>query len=253
MTAFYNEIDGFTADWLEGLIDAGHIAPGVVDRRSIEELQPADLAGFTQCHFFAGIGGWSLALRLAGWPDDRPVWTASLPCQPFSLAGKQLGEDDERHLWEPLHRLIGERRPCCIFGEQVPGAIRLGWLDRVFDDLEADDYACGAVVLPASAVGAPHFRERIYWASHDTRVDGGAHDLLVAGEVGGTPRATRRFPRVSVAGRWWNTDAGPECLPTLVRNHDGLSGTLAGFGNAIVPQLAARFVGAWMDIAKEQP
>lgn len=67
MTAFYNEIDPYAAEWLRRLIDAGHIAPGVVDTRSIEDIHPAELHGFTQCHFFAGIGVWSRALRLAGW------------------------------------------------------------------------------------------------------------------------------------------------------------------------------------------
>ena len=78
MTAYYNEINPYAAQWLRNLIDEGQIAPGVVDDRSIEDVRPSDLEGFEQCHFFAGIGGWSRALRLAGWPDDRPVWTLSL-------------------------------------------------------------------------------------------------------------------------------------------------------------------------------
>lgn len=82
MTAYYNENDPFAAAWLRELIKAGHIAPGEVDTRSIEDVVPSDLAGFRQCHFFAGIGVWSYALRLAGWPDDRPVWTGSCPCFP---------------------------------------------------------------------------------------------------------------------------------------------------------------------------
>jgi DNA (cytosine-5)-methyltransferase 1 len=131
MRAYYNEIDPYAAQWLRNLIDAGHIAPGDVDERSIVDVQPDDLRGYTQCHFFAGIGGWSLALRLAGWPDDdRPVWTGSCPCQPFSAAGAQRGSDDERHLWPAFFRLIGERRPAVVFGEQVAGAAGLAWLDH---------------------------------------------------------------------------------------------------------------------------
>ena len=82
MPAYYNEIDPHAAQWLRNLIAAGHIAPGDVDERSIVEVQPDDLRGYQQCHFFAGIGGWSLALRLAGWPDHRPVWSGSCPCFP---------------------------------------------------------------------------------------------------------------------------------------------------------------------------
>ena len=84
---YYNEFDPYAAQWLRNLIDAGHIPKGEVDSRSIKDVKASDLTGFVQCHFFAGLGGWSHALRLAGWPEDRPVWTGSCPCQPFSAAG----------------------------------------------------------------------------------------------------------------------------------------------------------------------
>lgn len=165
MSAYYNEHDPHAAAWLRELIKAGHIANGEVDERSIADVRADDLRGFSQCHFFAGIGGWSRALRLAGWADDRPVWTGSCPCQPFSTAGKQKGTADERHLWPVWFKLISECMPATIFGEQVEAAIRHGWLDLVQADLEGSDYAFGAVGLPAACVGAPHIRQRLWFVA----------------------------------------------------------------------------------------
>ncbi|HBW5839149.1 TPA: DNA cytosine methyltransferase [Klebsiella pneumoniae] len=165
MAAYYNEIDPHAAQHLRNLIDAGHIAPGVVDTRSIEDVTPNDLIGFNQCHFFAGIGGWSLALRRAGWPDSRPAWTASCPCQPFSAAGKGLGFADERHLWPSAHWLIGQRRPVVVFGEQSGSADANDWIDLVQADMEALGHAFGAVAFPSASVGAPHQRDRAYWVA----------------------------------------------------------------------------------------
>lgn len=125
-TAYYNEIDPYKAAWIRNLIKAGEIAPGVVDTRSIEDVHPDELREYTQCHFFAGVGIWSYALRKAGWPDDYPVWTGSCPCQPFSAAGSRKGSDDSRHLWPAFFRLIEARRPAIVFGEQVSSIDALG-------------------------------------------------------------------------------------------------------------------------------
>lgn len=164
--AYYNEIDPFAAQWLRNLIAGGHIAPGEVDERSIEDVTPDDLRGFTQCHFFAGIGVWSHSLRLAGWPDDKPVWTGSCPCQPFSAAGKGDGFADERHLWPHFFHLISERRPQHVFGEQVASGNANTWFDLVQADLEGMGYAFGLVPFAAAGVGAPHIRERAYWVAY---------------------------------------------------------------------------------------
>lgn len=164
--AYYNEIDPFAAQWLRNLIAAGHIAPGEVDERSIEDVTPDDLRGFTQCHFFAGIGVWSHSLRLAGWPDDRPVWTGSCPCQPFSAAGKGDGFTDERHLWPHFFHLISERRPQHVFGEQVAARNANVWFDLVQADLEGMGYAFGLVPFTSASIGAPHIRERAYWVAN---------------------------------------------------------------------------------------
>ncbi|MHC7366704.1 DNA cytosine methyltransferase [Klebsiella pneumoniae] len=163
--AYYNEIDPFAAQWLRNLIAAGHIAPGEVDERSIEDVTPDDLRGFTQCHFFAGIGVWSHSLRLAGWPDDRPVWTGSCPCQPFSAAGKGDGFADERHLWPHFFHLISERRTQHVFGEQVASGNANTWFDLVQADLEGMGYAFGLVPFTSAGIGAPHIRERAYWVA----------------------------------------------------------------------------------------
>lgn len=185
MTAYYNEIDPFAAQWLRNLIAAGHIAPGEVDERSILDVSPDDLAGFAQCHFFAGIGVWSYALRRAGWPDSRPVWTGSCPCQPFSVAGVGSGFDDERHLWPFWFHLIEQRRPPVVFGEQVEAAIRHGWLDLVQTDMEGIGYAFAAAGIPAAGVGAPHIRQRLWFVAdaHNERRPG-QHALLRPEEAG---------------------------------------------------------------------
>jgi len=174
---YYNEIDPFCADWLRNLIFHGLIADGDVDTRSVEDVLPSDLKGYTQCHFFAGIGVWSLALRNAGWRDDEPVWTGSCPCQPFSAAGKRGGVADERHLWPAWFHLIEECRPRVVFGEQVASKAGLGWLDLVQADLEGAGYASAAVDLCAAGVGAPHIRQRLYFvADSDERKRGRLSD-----------------------------------------------------------------------------
>ena len=163
---YHNEIDAFPAQWLRNLADAGLIdGPVIVDERSIADVQADDVAGTTQAHFFSGIGGWTHALRLAGWPATRPVWTGSCPCQPFSNAGKRRGAADERHLWPEFARLIGERRPPIVFGEQVASRAGRDWLAGVRADLEAMGYAVGAADLCAAGVGAPHIRQRLYWGA----------------------------------------------------------------------------------------
>ena len=186
---YYNEFDPKAAAWLRSLIEAKLIPAGVVDQRSITDVKPTDLSGFVQGHFFAGIGGWSRALQLAGWPEDRPVWTGSCPCQPFSCAGKQQGTADKRHLWPEFFRLIRECRPPVVFGEQVASAAGRDWLAGVRINMETLAYAVGAADLCAASaspevegwidlgdnegripvsVGPPHIRQRLYWVADTT-------------------------------------------------------------------------------------
>lgn len=324
---FYNEFDPAAADWLRELIARKLIPDGVVDERSISDLKPSDLHGYTQCHFFAGIGGWSLALELAGVDPARPLWTGSCPCQPYSAAGKGLGDEDHRNLWPAFFRLIRECRPELVFGEQVADAIGKGWLDGISTDLEGEGYACGATVLGAHSVSAPHIRKRLYWVADATgeqshrsgdsrrgrgespddsdafrlaeshRIGGaagipGSHARQegIAGEsddgggerLGGMADADgrdasaereqrggeqRREPGDGGGGFWFDSywilcrDGKHRRVPTepaLFPLADGLPYKLArrgsirpallkGAGNAIVPQVAAEFIAAYLD------
>lgn len=163
MRAYYNETDEYCCNWLANLMLEGLIPEGDIDQRSIRDVTARDLRGYAQCHFFAGMGGWPYALKLAGWPSDRQVWTGSCPCQPFSVAGKQKGFADDRHLWPAWQPLIAERRPLAVFGEQVARAP--DWLNLVRRDLEGMDYALGVVPLEAASCGADHFRDRYFFVA----------------------------------------------------------------------------------------
>jgi DNA (cytosine-5)-methyltransferase 1 len=183
VTHFYNDNDPSSAEWLRGLTKAGLIPDGEVDERSIADLRASEVAGFTQCHFFAGIGGWPYALQLAGWPIDEPVWTASCPCQPFSTAGKRKGFDDARHLWPVFAKLVAECHPPVVFGEQVASPAGREWLAGVRREMEELGYAVGAADLCAAGLGAPHIRQRLYWVAY------------TQGERSRTPGPAQREPR----------------------------------------------------------
>lgn len=222
--AYYNEIDPAAAHILRSLIVSGVIAPGEVDTRSIKDVQPDDLIGFTQCHFFAGGGLWSVAARIAGWPDDRSLWTGSCPCQPFSTAGRGGGTDDPRHLWPHFYRLIRARRPAVVMGEQVAGTPGYGWFDGVRADLAEESYASRAFDFPACSIDAPHQRNRLYWGARALAHGDGAGPAPVRrdiGEVGSLSASQRRseddatvfgrsngeaFERLSVAGNVGDRD-----------------------------------------------
>ena len=155
--AYYNELDPKMAAWLRELIRRGLLPDGDVDERDVRDVDCRELAAYGQVHLFAGVGGWAYALRLAGWPDERPVWTGSCPCQPFSVAGAGGGTDDPRHLWPAFRWLVAQRRPSVVFGEQVASKAGRAWLSGVRLDLEAMGYAVGAADLCAACVGEKAF------------------------------------------------------------------------------------------------
>lgn len=192
MGVYYNEIDEYAVAWLRNLISNGLIPDGDVDSRSIVDVQPEDLNGYTQHHFFAGIAGWALAARLAGWPDDREIVTGSCPCQGESVAGKKLGADDPRHLWPDFFRLIRARRPPVVMGEQVSRAAGTHWLDGVWTDMENENYAFRAIDIPACAVDAPHIRSRLWWIAERLADAEGISGKI--GRPGGTGAGPRQLP-----------------------------------------------------------
>ena len=166
---FYNDNDHSCCVWLSNLMYADLIPFGHISRASIRDLRSSDIPPSTrQAHFFAGIGGWPLALQLANWPSSIPVWTGSCPCQPYSVAGKRKGDADDRNLWPQFLRLIRHHRPPVCFGEQVAGKDGKVWLDGVRSDLEKLGYEVGAADLCAAGVGAPHIRQRLYWVAFAT-------------------------------------------------------------------------------------
>jgi DNA (cytosine-5)-methyltransferase 1 len=200
-TIYYNDNCPQVCAWVRQLMFDGLIPYGVVDSRSILDVQPADLKGFTQCHFFCGIAGWAYALKLAGWPSTRPVWTGSPPCQPFSAAGKLEGKDDARHLAPHFISLVGACRPPVLFGEQVASAAVFGksakrvrgapewaWLDDLSDRLEAAHYAVGASDIPAAGVGAPHIRQRTFFGAIRLADTDGRHTCTEGKQCGGEQR-----------------------------------------------------------------
>jgi DNA (cytosine-5)-methyltransferase 1 len=262
MKAYYNENDRYLAGWLRNLVAAGLIAPGDVDERSIRDVAPVDLRGYTQCHFFAGLGLWSHALRSAAWPDDRPAWTGSCPCQPFSVAGRGKGSADDRHLWPEFHRLIAGCRPPVVVGEQVASRLGREWLGAVRADLEALGYAVGAADLCSAGVGAPNIRQRLFWVADATH--GGLGDAIGArleghadaergDERAAGPSGVARGPRDPWRELEWidcldgkRRPAQPGIFP-LAQRHPGDVARLRAYGNAINPVLAAEFVKAWME------
>jgi DNA (cytosine-5)-methyltransferase 1 len=312
VSAYYNENDPKTAAWLRELIRQGLIADGEVDTRSIIDVRPEDLSGFAQCHFFAGIGGWSYALRLAGWPDDRECWTGSCPCQPFSSAGKGDGADDPRHLWPTWFRLIRQRLPVRVFGEQVSGPDGRAWFDAVSTDMETLQYAIGAIDLPAASVGAFHIRNRLWFVADAVPAGwpegwpvSGYRSIAGSSGVGDVADAKGvRAERLPAKGRrpladdpgsrqargvadadggqssdrdlqrsgrhdeqskdapagFWDAVEWLECSDgkrrpvepgtfPLAHGLPARVGRLRGYGNAIVPQVAAEVIAAYMEIA----
>ena len=262
MRAYYNEFDTYCAQWLRNLIDAGHIPPGDVDERSITEVKADEIKDYDQWHFFAGLGGWGYAARLAGIGDASGILTGSPPCQPFSTAGKRQGYADNRHLAPVWLDLVAALRPAWVFGEQVAAAIKKDdWLDDLLDALETEGYATGAAVLPACGVGAPHIRQRLWFVAGLANTDA----LRRQRERRSSPPQSERIAQREQVSRrksesetgWANADwfscrdehwrpAESGTFP-LADGVPARVGRLRAYGNAIVPQVAAKIIKAAME------
>lgn len=260
----YNEIEPYAVEWLKSLSNAGAIPSGVVNSKSILDITVQECKPTS--HFFAGIGGWAYALKLAGWNPSIPVWTGSCPCQPFSVAGTKKGEDDERHLWPAFYKLIYEYQPPIVFGEQVAGNAGCKWIAGVRSDLEGIGYAVAAVDLCAAGVAAPHNRSRLFWVAYtegsarigtELRNDAWSHYRVIDCTDSGSRRISeepRDEPVVNgIPGRVGRTITGLGTMGTVTaddvkRAKRNKNGRLLGYGNAIVPQLAAVFIRAAVDV-----
>lgn len=259
MSVYYNDNAPHAIKYLKHHISKCLIADGDIDERSIEDVTPRDLEGYTQHHFFAGIGGWSHALRLAGWPDSKAVWTISCPCQPFSQAGKGLGFNDERHLWPAVYWLISQYKPSVIFGEQSASPAARSWLDLVSTDMEALDFAIAAADLCAASVGAPQIRQRIFWLANahrdgryktgnsqsEKRYDGLERDNRSSQGRGNSDTYNNFWGDIDWLGcrdgRFRPIEPGTFPMANGVSQRVS---KLRGIGNSIVPQLASAFIQA---------
>ena len=272
----------------------------------------------THIDLFSGIGGFALAAKWNGyrtvafcdnepyaqavlkrhWPevpchkDIREVQgklytgatllTGGFPCQPFSVAGKQRGKDDNRYLWPEMCRVIHEARPAWIIGENVAGIVNLA-LDTVCADLEAEGYEVEPIIIPACAVDAPHRRDRVWiiarnvadtnsWRLEGTDKEGwdsgnvkrgcgfdgkealantinkglqGAELCKAFGESEGASRSASEC--FGIEGLCWPTE------PDVGRVAHGIPNRVAklrGLGNAIVPQVAAEIIRCITEISR---
>jgi DNA (cytosine-5)-methyltransferase 1 len=212
------------------------VPPGDVDERSIEDVTPGDIKNYAQCHFFAGIGGWAIAMQIVGWETIGHIWTGSPPCQDASclaaVHGIQSGVDGPRTgmslVWLEL---IKKRKPKIVVFENVPGFEKNP--GPFFDSLGQAGYSISREKRTARSVGAPHIRRRLFAIA---KRDGARWPLCRSDR---SPETILR-PWAAPPGNVWRKDRAGNCTMD-----DGVPGRMAkirAFGNAIVPQVAADFI-----------
>lgn len=241
MSDYHNEWDPYCAQWIRNLMQANLIPQGEVDERSITDVSADDLRGFKRWHFFSGIAGWALALRIADAADDSEVWTGSPPCQDNSFAaavtGRRTGFDGARsglaHKWLEL---LGAIRPRSVGFENVPGV--RPWLHHITEGLGSLGYSVSESERSSQDIGAPMPRRRVWvFAQRD-----GAR-LAQSGES--EPCQAHDDPRAAAPRNYWaETERGFRPLD------DGIPERVAqvrAFGNAIDPHVAASLIRQHMD------
>ena len=173
--------------------------------------------------------------------------SGGFPCQPFSVAGKQRGNQDDRHLWPEYFRLIQEIGPRWVIGENVAGLINLG-LDEVLSDLDSANFSCQTVIVPACAITAPHRRDRVWIVAHtkSERVQGSGAIGQQESEAHGGAGLSLRGGAERI-GDFWAIE------PQLARVADGIPNRvdrLKQLGNAVVPQVVEILGRAIMEMDK---
>lgn len=266
---YYNEFNAQKAAWLRQNQADGLIAEGMVDESDVRDVIPSSLTGYRRVHLFAGIGGWDYALRLANWPEHEPIWTASFPCQPFSAAGRRRGVVDDRHLWPYGSWLIEQCRPRIIVGEQVASIEGLQWFDIVSSEMEPKGYTVGTIVLPAACVGSTQIRHRQFWVAYSNDIFGTNKASRLGSPEGVGRQATERKPggvepelarHTDSSSHFWSNVEWVTCYnpikdewcarpvePGVMPLAYGVPNRvvkIAGYGDAIVPQVAAAFLKA---------
>ena len=148
------------------------------------------------------------------------IISGGFPCQPFSVAGKRRGAEDDRYLWPEMLRVIAELRPIWVVGENVAGIVNMA-LDTVLSDLEAQGYAARTFIIPACGVGAPHRRYR-------------AAIVAYYADSSGCGRQQRRQNAQQPAdGSWWAAEPGVGRVANGIPNR---MDRIRCLGNAVVPQ-----------------
>ena len=249
---------------------------------------------------FSGIGGFDLAAQWAGFENifqveidnycqkvleknfpnvkrykdikefDGTEYTGTIdiisggfPCQPFSVAGKQKGAEDDRNLWPEMFRVIQEIRPAWVLGENVANIVNFVEFDNILADLEAAEYEVWPLIIPAVAVDAKHRRDRVWIVAHSNRlrmertrpkqqtagISGKSKNVLNSASVG-WPQSEIEARNVSKRETKWESWTANsfnryiwETEPDVGRVANGIPrrvDRLKGLGNAIVPQVAFR-------------